>query len=97
MHLVMPRDRVAFITVPQMQAFTRKVETECESYLDSSPSAATSEGICVPFDVNGLEEIIIHPKVVAMGGAVMDSLISALERAGLRARARNSQLYTSGW
>jgi hypothetical protein len=97
MHIVSPRDRVAFITVPQMQAFTHKVETECESYLDTSPSPATSKGIYVPFHVNELEEIIVHPKVVAIGATARDSFISALERVGLRTRVRNSRLYTSAW
>lgn len=97
MHLVSPRDRVAFISLAQMQVLTQKIETECEAYLDASASPATSRGINVPFNLEELEEIIVHPQVVRLAGPVKEGLVKAVDAAGLSTRLRNSELYASSW
>lgn len=97
MRLVSPRDRVAFISIPQMQALTKKIETECEAYLEASSSPATSRGISVSFGLDDLEEIIVHPQIAKQGGAVREELVNAVSAAGLSGRLRDSQLYGSSW
>ncbi len=97
MRLVSPRDWVAFLSVPQMQSLTKKIETECEAYLDASASPATSRGINVPFNLEELEEIIVHPHIAKLAGTVKESLVNIVGAAGMSARLRNSKLYASGW
>ena len=97
MLLVSPRDRVALVTIPQMRKLTTKIEDECERYLDDSTFPATSRGMYVSFDLRHVEEVILHPRLAAMGGSARESVTRFVEEAGLGGRLRVSQLYASGW
>jgi hypothetical protein len=92
-----PRDRVAFISLPQMNRFKSKVESECEAYLDASGSPATSRGVSVPFDIRQIEEIFLHPQLSVAESETGDAVRRAVESAGLGTHLRDSVLRSSSW
>ena len=67
---VLPTDRTAFITIPQMKRLTAKVETECERLFETGTSPATSKGMYVPISFSRVERVLIHPMLAKKDSAV---------------------------
>ena len=67
---VLPTDRTAFITIPQMKRLTAKVETERERLFETGTSPATSKGMYVPISFSRVERVLIHPMLAKKDSAV---------------------------
>jgi hypothetical protein len=97
LHVHDATDRSVFITIPQMHRLTRMVEEEVDAYFDANSVHGNSTGFDVPFDLSGVEKVILHPRLTAGNERQRERCVAAIQNAGLSCPVVNSDLYARGW
>jgi hypothetical protein len=87
-----------FLDEIQALAFEQNITDRANEFFERPLTSGqiVTTGIHVPFDINDIEEVIIHPSI-KNGDVMYNLIIDALSKYNLQDKAKHSLLYTKKW